>query len=515
MSIPLRIGSTIHFDCVRRFLTEAGFEEDTITRTFNLKAFYEYSLGSLRPDVPVEPENAYDLCVRLFLEGRTVAVESIRAVAGDEVVAAMDSLGLLEAVPEVEAGRCCPVALYPVRDLFIVSDRWTNPDGSRLPAADDMVYAAMVRNTNSFLNLIPESPSERFLELCSGTGAAALCAARDFAQTAYAFDITERSTVFATFNAWLNGLENIVLRQGDVYEPAGDLQFDRIVAHPPYVPVLRHKWIYHSGGPDGEQITRKIIEGLPKHLAPGGTFICLAAGTDRTNSLFEDRIRQWLGDASDEFDITIVIRNLMEPPVFAIRQVLFGFANLEDLQRWKQVFRQLEVTFVVYGPILIQRRTTPRKVFTARRRAGRRSSTLELFWVQKWETMVAEGNLAGRLLPSELQAMPGCRLTIEHGLDGADDWDARRYLMGISYPFEMECDESAFLALLTSRLQQPITGAVLFEKLKREGIVHPGTDPEEFCEALATLVSGGFIQTSACPLPTGENSRLLGGLDDD
>ncbi|MCX6622696.1 MAG: methyltransferase, partial [Acidobacteria bacterium] len=491
----------------------SGFEEDAIKLAFGLKEFYDYPLGGKRPEVPDLPADPFDLCLRLFLEGRIVPRADIRAVAGDETLSALEALGLLEA-DVADASRCwCSVSLYPVRELFIVSDRWSNPDGSSRPAADDMVYAAMVRNTNSFLNVLLDTPCEHFLDLCSGTGAAALYAARDFAGHAYAYDITERSTVFAGFNARLNELPNVTVAQGDVYAPAGDQVFDRIVAHPPYVPVLRHKWIYHSGGPDGEQITRKVVEGLPKHLAPGGTFICLAAGTDRSTGPLEARLREWLGDAKDEFDITVVVRNQMEPPVFAIRQVLFGFANLEDLREWKKVFHELQVNFVIYGPIIIQRRATPRPVFTVRRKAGTRSTPHEVYWTQRWETMVAEGNLSARLLPSTLKAMPGIQLRIEHELDGEQDWDARRYLMTSNYPFAMECDNSAFLALLTSRLQQPVTGAEAFEQLKREGIIHSATDPEEFCEALATLISGGFVDTSACPLPLSETTELLGGLE--
>jgi len=514
MSIPLHIGSDAQFECVRGFLTNAGFHEDAIQRTFNLKEYYEYALGTRREDVPPEPASAYDLCLRLFLEGRIVPLESIRRVAGDEVAGALEALGLLQAESGDSGGRYCPVALYPIRGLFIVSDRWTSPDGSLHAPADDMVYAALVRNTNSFLNLMPEWLCERFLELCSGTGAAALCAARDNAKTAYAFDITERSTAFATFNARLNALPNVIVSRGDAYEAAGELQFDRIVAHPPYVPVLRHKWIYHSGGHDGEQITRKLIEGLPRHLAPGGLFICLAAGTDRTTSLLEDRIREWLGEASAEFDVMVVLRTVMDPAVFVIRQVLFGFANLDELRQWKEVFRELRVTSVVYGPIVIQRRATPRKVFTLRRKASLRSSPLELFWTLKWEVLVAEGKLAARLLPSELKAVPGTRLDIEHRLDGGSDWDAHRYQISTNYPFQMECDNAAFLALVTSRLQTPATGTALFEQLKQAGILHPETDPEEFSEALATLISGGFIQTSICPLPLNENAKLLDGLED-
>ena len=55
-----------------------------------------------------------------------------------------------------------------------------------------------------------------------------------------------------------------------MYAPAGERQFDRIVVHPPYVPVLRPKYIYHDGGDDGEQIVRRAVTEMFPYLAPGG-----------------------------------------------------------------------------------------------------------------------------------------------------------------------------------------------------------------------------------------------------
>src|ERR1700688_2432957 len=104
----------------------------------------------------------------------------------------------------------------------------------------------------------------------------------------------------------LNRILNRTAAEGALYEPAGDLTFDRIVAHPPYVPVYRPQLIFDSGGQDGEQIVRRIIEGLPRYLRPGGQFFALTMGTDRER-LFERRLRDWLGEAEGEFDVAFTV----------------------------------------------------------------------------------------------------------------------------------------------------------------------------------------------------------------
>jgi tRNA/tmRNA/rRNA uracil-C5-methylase (TrmA/RlmC/RlmD family) len=126
-----------------------------------------------------------------------------------------------------------PVSLVPFAGVWSVCDSWHSPD--RAPyGPQDPVYTPIVSNAHRFFSYLPRTKCERFLELCSGTAFAAMHAAKNFAKEAYAFDISPRSTHFGEFNRRLNAVENASVRQGDLYAPAGDLQFDRIVAHPPY-----------------------------------------------------------------------------------------------------------------------------------------------------------------------------------------------------------------------------------------------------------------------------------------
>ena len=83
--------------------------------------------------------------------------------------------------------------------------------------------------------------------------------------------------------------------RGDLYEPVRGSRFDRIVAHPAYVPALEPGAIYADGGEDGEFITRAIVQGLPRFLEPQGRFYCGTMGVEREGEPYEQRVRQWLG----------------------------------------------------------------------------------------------------------------------------------------------------------------------------------------------------------------------------
>src|SRR5262249_44210710 len=162
------------------------------------------------------------------------------------------------------------------------------------------------------------------LELCSGSGVAALIAGKNFARRATAIDIAERSTRFAEFNARLNGLANVAALAGDLYAPVAGRQFDVITAHPPYVASFGTEMIYRDGGEDGEQISRGIIAGLAEHLRPGGLFYCHCMMTDRKGAPLEQRIREMLGPRHEEFDVVLGEAGSMSPVLQYAGGVLDG-----------------------------------------------------------------------------------------------------------------------------------------------------------------------------------------------
>lgn len=74
------------------------------------------------------------------------------------------------------------------------------------------------------------------------------------------------------------------LLQGDLYTPLGERKFDLIISNPPYIPtpeidklaveVSAHEpRLALDGGPDGLGIIRRIVEGAPARLMPGGALL--------------------------------------------------------------------------------------------------------------------------------------------------------------------------------------------------------------------------------------------------
>src|SRR5205807_3830102 len=134
-------------------------------------------------------------------------------------------------------------------------------------------------------------------------------------------------------------------------------------------------------------------EGLPRHLRPGGRFHSLTLGSDREQP-FEQRVRQWLGDAEKEFDVALVTRRHRTPEDYTTEVILRKGGSIDDLRVWRQQLRQRGVREFVYGFLTVQRRAylqdkAERPAFTVRRQAGSNAGAAEHARLVEWETSVA------------------------------------------------------------------------------------------------------------------------------
>ena len=478
---PIRFGTEGQFTALRRLLRDAGYNDATLCSRAQVSSIYEVLASEIRQKHKPPLDDTIDALMWVLLEGRSISMRSWHHLVPCELTDLLMAMGL---VVDQADEYICPLALYPVENLFVISDR-TN---SNL----DSVYPALVENTGRFLNIIPRSRCESFLEVCGGTGIAALLGARDFAANSYAFDIAERSVEFAEFNRRLNGLANMTNSAGDLYAPAGPRTFDRIVAHPPYVPVLKPKAIFHDGGDDGEQIVKRIVEDLPAYLAPGGEFAMLSMASDRKDASYEHRVREWLGEAQAEFDIALVSRRIMEPGDFVARSVMSGKSDSSEIDQWKRVFGSRGVTALVYGTILIRRKTGNRPAFTVRRQNSDRTNRAEMDWLLDWEGSVAGATATAQLLDGALTAAPDIELRVVNRLQDGD-WAATGYQLQADYPFSMELRPQPWMIYLLSKCDGKKTGRELWQQLIDQEVIFPGTPLDQFATALTVLVSGGFL----------------------
>ena len=486
---PIRFGTDQQFSRLRELLSQAGYVQENMEGHFRLHKVGEAEFEVESRD-QVANSSSFGALASLFLQGKSFDKTELQDILGQELIGLLTDLGLLE----IENSRfAATVALYATAGIYIVSDRWCGVDGKPLQPRADVVYPAILGTTRGFLSSIPSTPCKSFLELCAGTGIAALLATRYGAEHAWAFDIAARSVYFAEFNRRLNGIPNVTNAQGDLYSPAKGQKFDRIVAHPPYVPVLEPKYVFYDGGQDGEQITRRMVQDLPNYLENKGLFICVSLGTDRANEPFEDRIRKWLGEKSNEFDVGLFIRSEMEPAVQALNDVARGRGSVEQVQRWKEVLKLLKIVSFVFGGMFIYRHGEDRAGFTMRRTTGKSFGLKDIESVLEWESIVARGQDVEMLRSAHLKTAPDCHLNATYVLrDG--NWSPEKQRLLIDEPFKMELEAPGWTLELLAACDGSRTGEALFGMFNANNMLEQGTTFEQFAEVLRLLVSGGYAR---------------------
>jgi release factor glutamine methyltransferase len=134
----------------------------------------------------------------------------------------------------------------------------------------------------------------RVLEVCTGSGAIALSAARAGGRVT-AVDASRRAVLTVRLNARRLGLD-VDVRHGDLYGPVAGERFDLVLANPPYIPLpegaartrAARAW---DGGHDGRALLDRMCREVPGILAPGGSVAIVhssLADLDRTEELLAE-----------------------------------------------------------------------------------------------------------------------------------------------------------------------------------------------------------------------------------
>jgi hypothetical protein len=438
--------------------------------------------------------------IRLLVLGHALAANDLRAV-GSDALDAMGRCGLLSV--DAQGAHYSPVRLVPLSDaasgrmLYVASDRSDNPDDTPFEPFADIVFSGHNPLTRQFLRLLPTTPTGAALDLCSGTGVGAMVA-EPFASSVIAVDLTDRCTVFAEFNRWLNGSTRVEVRCGDLYEPVRGLRFDRIIAHPPYVPALSQSLIYRDGGESGDALLRRIVEGLPQHLSTGGTFHVLSIGMDAGGAAFEDRVRGWLGSHSREFDVVFALGSRMSPEEFARSLVTRRPSSRpEDLGRWMELFTRLAITDVVYGA-LVARRFDPsagpaqtRRVF-----AGENTTADSFLWLLDWFDRIRRPDFTSKLLGSRALLSPGAQLHVDYRVREGRFAPRLFRLFDEGARFRVQLETDGWVVALLNTLDGARTLAESYQEALAKKSLPDGFGEQDFVRMLSLLIERGFVRVA-------------------
>jgi methylase of polypeptide subunit release factors len=497
-SMPLILGASQQFREVRASLQQLNFTEEGICGRTGIGTIFEFKTLREGRQRGVETRDTLDALIRLLMDEENLE-DDRAALLPPGLLTNMEALGLVARLPDQPQRLQATVVLYPVAGVYVVSDR-TVLAGPRDRPAADLVYAAITANTGRFLSILPDEPCEAFLDLCAGTGIAAITAGARYAQRAWAADLVPRCVHFAEFNRRLNSLDNVTAAEGDLYGAVGDLTFDRIAAHPPYVPNKNRELLLRDGGQDGEEILGRIIEGLPRHLRPGGRFYCLTMATDREGEACEQRVRRWLGESQSEFDVILVANEVSRKAEKLAEAFAKARGRSVEMTETDKLFQELKVTGIFYGTVVVERKKAPRLAVTARTFKAAKAGGDAVEWFRKWEIAAAGPGCLLLLLDSRPRLPRNFALHVTHTpQDGS--LIPSRFELRSTYPLAAEASIEPWVAVLIGACDGRHSGRELFASLKQQEVIASSMSESEFADVLRLLISNGFLEHEEYPLP--------------
>jgi SAM-dependent methyltransferase len=163
--------------------------------------------------------------------------------------------------------------LLAASGLMLRTDAWGSPVGRR-PAvylgSDSASLCGMLQAQD-----VPLARG-RALDLCTGSGVAALCMARLGAAEVVGAELVPEAVEVARTNVALNGLlDHVRIVEGDLFEAVGSGPFDLVSCNPPFVPCPPglDYLSWGGGGANGLALAERIVRESRSRMRPGAPLL--------------------------------------------------------------------------------------------------------------------------------------------------------------------------------------------------------------------------------------------------
>ncbi|MDN5851968.1 MAG: methyltransferase [Actinomycetia bacterium] len=198
-------------------------------------------------------------------------------------------------------------------DWWVVCDLTPGLDGADRAVSSDHVLG-ISEASMTLAQLTLREPVGRALDLGAGCGVQSLHLSTH-ADQVVSTDVNPRALEMARATARLNGVDFDV-RDGSLFEPVADEQFDLIVTNPPFVisPGTGERLVYRDSGLPGDEFVRRLVSEAPAYLRPGGWLQILGNWVHRGGRSWDDRVADWLTESG--CDAWVLQREMVDLPTY-------------------------------------------------------------------------------------------------------------------------------------------------------------------------------------------------------
>ena len=206
--------------------------------------------------------------------------------------AAVD-MRLVERAGDVLTPNLC---LFPCFTKYIVTDQ-----AEKNTALNQVMF--LWGESYILAGFVKRTPRRRGIDLGTGSGVHALLAS-DHCERVVGADVSPRALAFSKFNAALNAKGNLDFVLSDLLNSINGT-CDLLVANVPYAPDTAAKAgdNFWSGGLDGTELLRRVVEALPTRLDEDGVAHINSLFPNPPGTKIKDHFDLWLGGKLGDWEV--------------------------------------------------------------------------------------------------------------------------------------------------------------------------------------------------------------------
>lgn len=352
---PLRLDRPEDVRAVREVFEQANFNERAIIEHVGKSSVSALSICE-GPHLEwlTRHGQPLDTLIRLFVGNLAVPIPAARAAVKPTELSMWLELGLLKQVDGEMVRR--GVQITPYDGFYVASD---NSVAGNSDVNKD--YVMGIATSTLMLGLFTvRNHSTHTLDLGCGGGYQAFRAARHSDQV-IASDFVPRACNLARFNVQLNGIENVEVRQGDMFASVEGERFDLIVANPPFVISPSSKFSFRDNPRGGEGICREVAREAGRFLNEGGHCQFLASWIHPRGRDWKARLAEWFED--NGCDVWVLAEHNEPAAVHASNWLWPQFGRQPEIfareyEQWIRFYEEQEIESISFGLITMRKRAS-------------------------------------------------------------------------------------------------------------------------------------------------------------
>lgn len=353
----LKCPSVSHALRLREFLLEAGYNEENLREKLGLEDLPSSRLRNFARlcDLTREPS-----CITTLARWFWIGMSQDASAAATHLPPWFIPLALECGLLRRQGQDLCPKAmLFPI-DKFIFAADHT----SKIDAGDPDLVLWPNPTSRLLARFTVRRPCRTILDVGAGTGIQALIAAAH-SEKVVASDLNPRAVACASFNARLNGVENVECLAGNGFEPVAGRTFDLIVSNPPFFINPGPQYLFCDNPLDLDQLCRQLAREAPLFLNEDGYFQMLCEWAEVRGQPWQERLTEWF--AGTGCDVWVMKGYAQDPGEYAqdhIRSTVFSPARDAELyDSYMAYYRERKVEAIHGGIVAMRRRSGQNWIF--------------------------------------------------------------------------------------------------------------------------------------------------------